>query len=42
MPGEGPVLIPNPLPALTGSTGGGAAHENMPPYIALRFVLIAR
>lgn len=41
MPGEGPVLVPNPVPALTGSAGGDGAHDNMPPYVALRYVLIA-
>lgn len=41
-PGEEPVLVPNPLPAFTGSasaniqnTGGGGAHENRPPFLAL-------
>lgn len=42
MPGEGPVLVPNPLPASTGSTGGNGSHENMPPFVAVRYVLIAR
>lgn len=41
MPGEGPVLIPNPLPAFTGATGGSGSHDNMPPYMAFRYVLIA-
>lgn len=42
MPGEGPVLTPNPLPAYTGSTGGDGAHNNMQPYHALRYCVIAR
>lgn len=42
MPGEGPVLIPNPIPAATGATGGGGSHDNMPPYVAVRYVLIAQ
>lgn len=41
MPGEGPVLVPNPIPASTGSTGGDGSHQNMPPFVALRYVLIA-
>lgn len=28
--------------ANTGSTGGGAAHQNMPPYAALDWVVVAR
>lgn len=49
MPGEGPVLIPNPIPASTGSasanignTGGGTAHNNMQPYVALQYCVVAR
>lgn len=42
MPGEGPVLVPNPLPAWTGSAGGDGAHNNMQPYVALRYAVIAR
>lgn len=49
MPGEGPVLVPNPLPAWTGSasanlanTGGGSAHNNMQPYVALKYAVVAR
>lgn len=42
MPGEGPVLVPNPLPTTTQNAGGGGSHNNMPPYMALRYVLIAR
>lgn len=29
-------------PTYTGNTGGGEAHTNMPPYIALRYATIAR
>lgn len=32
MPGEGPVLTPNPLPAWTGGAGGSQAHNNVPRY----------
>lgn len=42
MPGEGPVLVPNPIPTTTYSTGGDGSHENMPPYLAVRYVLIAQ
>lgn len=49
MPGEGPVLTPNPIPALTGSAsanltnaGGGGAHNNMMPYVALQYAVVAR
>lgn len=43
------VGIPDPtgvglphIPTLTSSTGGGDAHNNMPPYFALKYVVIAR
>jgi microcystin-dependent protein len=46
--GEEPVLMPNPIPALTGSasanitsTGGDGAHNNMQPSLALNFVIVA-
>lgn len=42
MPGEGPVLVPNLIPAYTGDTGGDGSHDNMPPFLALRYVLIAK
>lgn len=41
-------LVPDPFtahvgfPALTGSAGGGQAHENRPPYLALHYGIIAR
>jgi microcystin-dependent protein len=48
-PGELPVLLPNPIPALTGSgsannanTGGDGAHNNMQPYQAITYVIAAR
>jgi microcystin-dependent protein len=34
-PGELPVLDPNPIPSTTGSTGGGAAHNNLQPSLVL-------
>lgn len=33
--GTTPVLTPNPVGSLTGSTGNGNPHENMPPYTKL-------
>lgn len=48
MPGEGPVLIPNPIPALTGSasanisnTGGGAAHNTVGPRLGITYLIVA-
>jgi len=35
-------VIPAPLPTPTSSAGGGAAHNNMPPYYALKYAVIAR
>lgn len=35
------VGIP-PIPTLTSSTGGGNAHNNMPPYYALKYAVIAK
>jgi microcystin-dependent protein len=34
-----PVLIPNPIPAATGNTGGGGAHENRQPSVALFYYI---
>ena len=34
-----PVAIPNPFPEQTSAEGGGGAHNNMPPYLALNFVI---
>lgn len=37
------VALADPgLPSSTGSTGGGEAHNNMPPYLTLTAVIIAR
>lgn len=48
-PGELPVLLPNPIPAVTGTgyagitnTGGGSAHNNMQPYLALKYAMVAK
>jgi len=35
------VGIP-PLPTLTSSTGGNQSHNNMPPYYALKYAVVAR
>lgn len=35
------VGIP-PIPTLTSSKGGGAAHNNVPPYYALKYAVIAK
>lgn len=37
VPGEGTVPAIDLFPDTTGNTGGGGAHENMPPYIALNY-----
>lgn len=49
MPGEGPVLIPNPIPALTGSasanignTGGGEAFSTVGPRLAITYLVVAK
>lgn len=43
------VGIPDPtglglpfIPTLSGATGGGQNHENMPPYYALKYAVVAR
>jgi len=42
-PGTGRFPLTDPgLPSQTGSTGGGGAHNNMPPYETVRKVIIAR
>lgn len=41
-PGEVTVLTPIPIfTADTGNTGGGGSHNNMPPYLALSYVIYA-
>lgn len=35
-------VIPAPLPTPTTSAGGGASHNNMPPYYVLKYAVIAR
>jgi microcystin-dependent protein len=40
-PGELPVMTPIALPTTTGYTGGGQSHNNMPPYGALVYVVLA-
>lgn len=41
-PGELPVNIPTPLPlGTTNSAGGGVAHNNIQPYTALLWVVVA-
>jgi microcystin-dependent protein len=47
-PGELPVSCPNPLPESTssgnaaiGNAGGDGAHNNMPPFLALKYAVIA-
>lgn len=40
-PGELPVITTSAA-GVTGSTGGGGAHNNMPPYETIRKVIIAR
>lgn len=49
MPGEGPVLVPNPIPALTGvasaniaNTGGGDAHNTVGPRLAITYLIVAK
>lgn len=49
MPGEGPVLVPNPIPALTGSasaniqnTGNSDAHNTIGPRLGLTFLIVAK
>lgn len=46
---EAPAAAATPAPTVTGaagvtvnSAGGGGAHNNMPPYYALRFCIVAR
>lgn len=48
-PGEEPVLIPNPIPAYTGTsyadiavTGIDAPHNNMQPSVAINYFIVAK
>lgn len=40
--GEIPSLVPTGGAGVTGNAGGGAAHNNMPPYVSLPYAIIAR
>jgi microcystin-dependent protein len=47
--GEEPVLMPNPIPAWTGSasaniraTGGGSSHNTVGPRLGLTFLIVAK
>jgi len=40
-PGELPVSSPNPIDSTTGSTGNGAAHNNIQPTIVLDYCIVA-
>lgn len=42
MPGEGPVLVPNPLPATTGSTGGDGGHNTIGPRLGITYLIVAK
>jgi microcystin-dependent protein len=49
VPGEGPVLAPNPIPALTGSasanltnTGSGTPHNTVGPRVGILYLVVAR
>lgn len=41
-PGELPVTIPGIVSEGTGTAGGGLEHNNMPPYILLRYAMVAK
>jgi microcystin-dependent protein len=48
-PGELPVLVPNPIPALTGSasanitnTGGGSGHNTIGPRLGIMYLIVAK
>lgn len=38
---EAPAAAATPSTGVTGSAGSSQAHDNMPPFVALRYVLIA-
>lgn len=40
--GETPAMVPAPTPEISSSAGAGAAHENRPPFIRLRYGIVAR
>lgn len=40
-PGEVPVATLDIFPDVTGNTGGGQAHNNMPPFMAVRWAIWA-
>lgn len=41
--GEIPSTVPiDNFPGQTGAAGGGAPHNNMPPYVALNYAIVAR
>jgi len=40
--GDIPGFVPAPTAVATTSTGGGLAHNNMPPYLALRWCVVAK
>jgi microcystin-dependent protein len=49
MPGEGPVLVPNPIPALSGSasanlsnTGGGNSFGLYHPVLGINYLIVAK
>jgi microcystin-dependent protein len=37
-----PVTIPNVVGEMTGLTGDNSPHENMPPFVALRYIILAK
>lgn len=39
---EAPASAAVPTPSVTGSAGGGQAHNNMPPYYVLSYIIVAR
>jgi microcystin-dependent protein len=41
-PGELPVSLPGLVSEGTGTAGGGLPHDNMPPYVILRFAMVAK
>lgn len=35
------VALPNPFPSNTGATGGDGAHNNLQPYLAIMYLIVA-